>query len=67
MVVRLGLLPLLLPVWMTFKDGRLSLNFTLSKHCREDLTPILPEEGFCASFGMLFCRRIDVHDLLSGF
>ena len=53
MVVRLGLLPLLLPVWMTFKDGRLSLNFTLSKHCREDLTPILPEESFRPRFGML--------------
>ena len=54
MVVRLGLLPLLLPVWMTFKDGQLSLNVALSKLWRENLTPILPEEGFCASFDMLF-------------
>ena len=38
---------------MTFKDGHLSLNFTLSKQCRENLTPILPEEDFGASFGML--------------
>ena len=53
MVVRLRLLPLLLPIWMRFKDGHLSLNFTLSKHCRENLTPILPEESFRPRFGML--------------
>ena len=53
MVVRLGLLPLLLPVWMAFKDGRLSLNVALSKHWRENMTPILPEESFRPRFGML--------------
>ena len=31
----------------------LSLNVALSKHCREDLTPILPEESFRPRFGML--------------
>ena len=53
MVVRLRLLPLSLHVWMTFKDGHLSLNFTLPKLWRENLMPILPVEGFCAIFGML--------------
>ena len=35
---------------MMVKDGHLSLNAALSKHWRENMTPILPEEGFCASF-----------------
>ena len=38
---------------MMVKDGQLSLNVALSKLWRENLTPILPEEGFCASFDML--------------
>ena len=41
-------------VWVTVKDGHLSLNAALSKLWRENMTPILPEEGFCASFGVLF-------------
>ena len=38
---------------MTVKEGHLSLNVGLSELWRENLTAILPEEGFCASFGML--------------
>ena len=65
MVVRLGLLPRLLPAWITFKAAHFSLNFALAIFRRGNLTPILPEEGFLSELQNASWRRIDLHDMFS--
>ena len=52
-------LAFLLPVWITFRDGNLSLNFVFSKRWSEHVTPNFSDGNFRLNVRMLFICIVD--------